>query len=155
MVHSAEEMTNELLSLGGIMRSHALGNVWVIIEGMLGLSQHDYMYVYVDKNDGMKKRFFMSLGHDGDHPASSDHWCIYGWIIPWVPSGSLERFPRWGDMDYRPEEPLGESIGDEQDWSNGTYGIGCGFTNAGSMAYYEPKNGDEIQHGHEELSFTT
>ena len=30
MVHSAEEMTNELLSLGGIMRSHVLGNVWVI-----------------------------------------------------------------------------------------------------------------------------
>ena len=79
MVHSAEEMTNELLSLGGIMRNHLLGNVWVIIEGMLGLSQHDYMYVFVDKNDGMKRRFFMSLGHDGDHPAASDHWCIYGW----------------------------------------------------------------------------
>ena len=41
------------------------------------------------------------------------------------------------------------------DWPNGTYGIGCGFTNAGSMAYYEPKNGDEIQQGHEEPSFTT
>ena len=43
MVHSAEEMTNELLSLGGIMRNHVLGNVWVIIEGMRGLAKHDFM----------------------------------------------------------------------------------------------------------------
>ena len=56
MVHSAEDMTNELLSLGGIMRNHVIGNVWAIIESMLGLAEHDFMYVYVDKNDGMKKR---------------------------------------------------------------------------------------------------
>ena len=31
---------------------------------------------------------------------------------------------RWGDMEYRPEEPLGENSGDEQDWSNRTCGIG-------------------------------
>ena len=60
---------------------------------MLGLAKHDFMYVYVDTNDGMKRIFFMSLGHDGDHPAASDHWCIYGWRVP---SGSLERFPRVG-----------------------------------------------------------
>ena len=28
-------------------------------------------------------------------------------------------------MEHRPEEPLGESSGDEQDWSNRTCGIGC------------------------------
>ena len=25
---------------------------------------------------------------------------------------------RWGNMEHRPEEPLSESSGDEQDWSN-------------------------------------
>ena len=32
---------------------------------------------------------------------------------------------RCGDMEHRPEEPLGENSGDEQDWSNRTCGIGC------------------------------
>ena len=32
---------------------------------------------------------------------------------------------RWGDMEHRSEEPLGESSGDEQVWSNRTCGIGC------------------------------
>ena len=32
---------------------------------------------------------------------------------------------RWEDMEHRPEEPLGESSGDEQDWSDGTCGTGC------------------------------
>ena len=72
-------MINELLSLGGIMRSHVLGNVWVIIEGMLGLAQHDFTYVYVDKNDGVKRRFFMSLGHDGDHPGRIRS-LVYLWL---------------------------------------------------------------------------
>ena len=46
------------------MRNHVLRNVWVIIEGMLGLAKPDFMYVYVD-NNGPKRRFFMSLGMDG------------------------------------------------------------------------------------------
>ena len=63
---------------------------------MLGLAKHDSMYVYVDKNDGMKRIFFMSLGHDGDYPAASDHWCIYGWIIPWVPQALRRDSPAGG-----------------------------------------------------------
>lgn len=56
--------------------------------------------------------------------------------------------PNWGDMEHRPEEPLGESIADEQDMSNGTSGIGCEFTNAGTTVPYDPENEDEIHHRH-------
>ena len=48
---------------------------------------------------------------------------------------------RWGDMEHRPEEPLGESSGDEQDWSNRTCGIGCELPS-------DPENEDEAYYGY-------
>ena len=48
---------------------------------------------------------------------------------------------RWGDMEHRSEEPLGESSGDEQDWSNRTCGIGCELPS-------DPENEDEAYYGY-------
>lgn len=38
---------------------------------------------------------------------------------------------------------------DEQDWSSGTYGVGCESTDAGALVPYEPENEDRIRQGHE------
>ena len=44
-------------------------------------------------------------------------------------------------MEHRSEEPLGESSGDEQDWSNRTCGIGCELPS-------DPENEDEAYYGY-------
>ena len=44
-------------------------------------------------------------------------------------------------MEHRSEEPLGDSSGDEQDWSNRTCGIGCELPS-------DPENEDEAYYGY-------
>ena len=44
-------------------------------------------------------------------------------------------------MEHRSEEPLGESSGDEHDWSNRTCGIGCELPS-------DPENEDEAYYGY-------
>ena len=55
---------------------------------------------------------------------------------------------RWGDMEHRPEEPLGQSSGDEQDWSNRTCGIGCELPMLAEWFPMTFENEDEAYYGY-------